>query len=446
VGDVAHIVEDVGHIVEDHVPLVDHGHGLVLHYVQARDHDYDKAAAELILQLKAADVQQGQLVGIDVHSNGLNDPAVFVAFFCPSLPRHGAPGGNGLKLAFESQLHKQYDWKEFYSKSHDFLTKVAPHHKCDPGVRRGQIVALTGHVSQSFEHHLQNQAPAPGSPGEDEEDEEGEEETEESRMSSPESRMSSPEISSPSPGIDRALKRGFDGATEGVKGGLDASVGGIQEGLDATVEGTKAAAAGVVVGFGTATQDLVAAAGAKATMAAAETSAMGAGATALLPELSENSLTAAVSPISKSRQINAARDWLANAEGVVTANSPLVKAAPAAADLSIPPIEVEFIDATVEGTKAAAVEGTKAAVKVTELGESSAGLMKSSANLLKGVGGSLLSMGGSFFGAAKSTPSPEELRQEHADERLAAAREKQKLAKAARDAAKAPSPEEGENI
>ena len=153
VGDVAHVVGDVAHVAVDHVPLIDHGHGLVLHYVQSRDPDYDKAAAELILQLKEADVQQGQLIGIDVHNNGLNEPAVFVAFFCPTLPRLGAPTGNGLKLAFDSQLHKQYDWKEFYSRSHDSVEAV-------PRVRRGQIVSLTGHVSQSVEKHLENQAPA----------------------------------------------------------------------------------------------------------------------------------------------------------------------------------------------------------------------------------------------------------------------------------------------
>jgi len=351
------------HIVGDHVPLVDHGHGLELHYVQARDVDYDKAAAELILQLNAADVQQGQLVSIDVHSNGLDDPAVFVAFFCPSLPRLGAPKGKGLKLAFESQLHESYDWKEFYSRSHDTVAAVAPHHTCDPGVRRGQIVAMTGHVSQSFEKHLANTAPpccAPA-PGEDEEGEEGDEyeEGEGSLVSSPEidsarkseqeseeeeSAMSSPEVASPSPGVDTTPK------------------------------------------------DPVAAVGATATMAAAETSAMGPGATALLPELSDQA-DPTTSPLS--RQITAARDWLANAEGVVIAASPLVKTATAAEP---PPIEggidgaVGGIDATEEGTETAAVE-------VTELGKPPAGL-------IKGIGGSLLSMGSSLFGANKSTPTP----------------------------------------
>ena len=60
-GDVGHALGDVGHVVGDHIPLVDHGHGIRLHYVQARDPDYEKAAAELILQLNAAEVHQGQL-------------------------------------------------------------------------------------------------------------------------------------------------------------------------------------------------------------------------------------------------------------------------------------------------------------------------------------------------------------------------------------------------
>ena len=155
-GDVGHALGDVGHVVGDHIPLVDHGHGIRLHYVQARDPDYEKAAAELILQLNAAEVQQGQLVSIDVHSNGLDQPAQFVAFFCPSLPRLGAPDGTGLKLAFESQLHQSYDWTEFYSRSHATAEAVAPHHKCDPGVRRGQLVAMTGHVSKSLEKALKD--------------------------------------------------------------------------------------------------------------------------------------------------------------------------------------------------------------------------------------------------------------------------------------------------
>ena len=174
-GDVGHALGDVGHVVGDHIPLVDHGHGIHLHYVQARDPDYEKAAAELILQLNAAEVQQGQLVSIDVHSNGLDQPAQFVAFFCPSLPRLGAPDGTGLKLAFESQLHQSYDWTEFYSRSHATAEAVAPHHKCDPGVRRGQLVAMTGHVSQSLEKALKDAAAPPeGEESSSSSDEEGE--------------------------------------------------------------------------------------------------------------------------------------------------------------------------------------------------------------------------------------------------------------------------------
>jgi len=111
---------------------------------------------------------------------------------------------------------------------------------------------------------------------------------------------------------------------------------------------------------------------AMATVAAAETSAMtsamGVGATALLPELSDQAVPTAL-PLS--RQITAAREWLANAEGVVIAASPLVRSASPAA--KPPPITVP------------------------ELG-------KSPAELMKGIGGSLMNMGSSLFGANKSPP------------------------------------------
>ena len=75
---------------------------------------------------------------------------------------------------------------------------------------------------------------------------------------------------------------------------------------------------------------LVAAAGAAATMAAAESSAMGAAATASAATAAPPSPEPVEPPSPLSRQISAVRDWLVNAEGIATAASPLVEAAPAA--------------------------------------------------------------------------------------------------------------------
>jgi hypothetical protein len=113
------------------------GAGLALEFVEARDGDYDTAANSMIGQLKAAGVQCGQVVSIDVHNNGVNEPAVFSAFYCSSLPGLGP-----LELSFESQLHQSYGWAEYYHRSHRIVDRM-------PGMRRGQLVSLTGHISRA---------------------------------------------------------------------------------------------------------------------------------------------------------------------------------------------------------------------------------------------------------------------------------------------------------
>ena len=94
--------------------------------------------------------------------------------------------------------------------------------------------------------------------------------------------------------------------------------------------------------------------------------------TALSPELSDQG------PESKSRQINAAREWLANTEGMVTAADE-------------PPATNLGVDDAAGGDKAAAPRSP------VDLG-------KATGDLMKGIGGSLRNMGSVLFGANKSTP------------------------------------------
>ena len=94
--------------------------------------------------------------------------------------------------------------------------------------------------------------------------------------------------------------------------------------------------------------------------------------TALSPELSDQG------PESKSRQINAAREWLANTEGMVTAADE-------------PPATNLGVDDAAGGDKAAAPRSP------VDLGKATGDLMKS-------IGGSLRNMGSALFGANKSTP------------------------------------------
>ena len=94
--------------------------------------------------------------------------------------------------------------------------------------------------------------------------------------------------------------------------------------------------------------------------------------TALSPELSDQG------PESKSRQINAAREWLANTEGMVTAADE-------------PPATNLGVDDAAGGDKAAAPRSP------VDLG-------KATGDLMKGIGGSLRNIGGALFGANKSTP------------------------------------------
>ena len=94
--------------------------------------------------------------------------------------------------------------------------------------------------------------------------------------------------------------------------------------------------------------------------------------TALSPELSDQG------PESKSRQINAAREWLANTEGMVTAADE-------------PPATNLGVDDAAGGDKAAAPRSP------VDLG-------KATGDLMKGIGGSLRNMGSALFGANKSTP------------------------------------------
>ena len=94
--------------------------------------------------------------------------------------------------------------------------------------------------------------------------------------------------------------------------------------------------------------------------------------TALSPALSDQG------PESKSRQINAAREWLANTEGMVTAADE-------------PPAINLGVDDAAGGDKAAAPRSP------VDLG-------KATGDLMKGIGGSLRNMGSALFGANKSTP------------------------------------------
>ena len=94
--------------------------------------------------------------------------------------------------------------------------------------------------------------------------------------------------------------------------------------------------------------------------------------TALSPELSDQGLE------SKSRQINAAREWLANTEGMVTAADE-------------PPAINLGVDDAAGGDKAAPPRSP------VDLG-------KATGDLMKGIGGSLRNMGSALFGANKSTP------------------------------------------
>ena len=94
--------------------------------------------------------------------------------------------------------------------------------------------------------------------------------------------------------------------------------------------------------------------------------------TALSPELSDQG------PESKSRQINAAREWLANTEGMVTAADE-------------PPATNLGVDDAAGGDKAAAPRSP------VDLG-------KATGDLMKGIGGSLRNIGGALFGANKSPP------------------------------------------
>ena len=94
---------------------------------------------------------------------------------------------------------------------------------------------------------------------------------------------------------------------------------------------------------------------------------------ALSPELSDQG------PESKSRQINAAREWLANTEGMVTAADE-------------PPATNLGVDDAAGGDKAAAPRSP------VDLG-------KATGDLMKGIGGSLRNIGGALFGANKS-PQP----------------------------------------
>ena len=93
---------------------------------------------------------------------------------------------------------------------------------------------------------------------------------------------------------------------------------------------------------------------------------------ALSPKLSDQG------PESKSRQINAAREWLANTEGMVTAADE-------------PPASNLGVDDAAGGDKAAAPRSP------VDLG-------KATGDLMKGIGGSLRNMGSALFGANKSTP------------------------------------------
>jgi hypothetical protein len=110
------------------------GAGLALEFVESRETGYDTAANNLIGQLKDAGAQSGQVVSIDVHNNGIDQPAIFSAFYCSSLPGLGP-----LDLAFDSQVDQSYGWAEYYHRSHSSIE----------GMMRCQLVSMTGHISRS---------------------------------------------------------------------------------------------------------------------------------------------------------------------------------------------------------------------------------------------------------------------------------------------------------
>ena len=118
------------------------------------------------------------------------------------------------------------------------------------------------------------------------------------------------------------------------------------------------------------------------------TPAAPAAAPAAAPVAAPAAAAAAPSEQTSAIQINAAREWLANIEGRVTAASPPLGTTPA----DEPPAVNLGVDDAVGGDKAAAPRSP------LDLG-------KATGDLMKGIGGSLRTVGGALalFGANKST-------------------------------------------
>jgi len=80
-----------------------------LKFVESRKGGWDRAAQDVIAQLKAAGVQRGQVVSIDAHNNGPTSDAIFVAFYDLSLPAFG-------ELSISShEMDKSSTWASFYN-------------------------------------------------------------------------------------------------------------------------------------------------------------------------------------------------------------------------------------------------------------------------------------------------------------------------------------------
>ena len=93
---------------------------MTIRYVEVRSGSWNGGADLMIQRLKSSGVQQGQLIWIDAHNNGLGLEAIFSAFWDDAIKGEGA-----LDIAYHSQ-NADYSWSTFYAKASEFVANIHP--------------------------------------------------------------------------------------------------------------------------------------------------------------------------------------------------------------------------------------------------------------------------------------------------------------------------------
>merc|ERR1712203_784417 len=79
-------------------------------WLEVRAGTWNGAADAIIARLKDHGVQRGQIVSIDAHNNGPDEPAIFSAHFSKSWQSRGA-----LDIRYTAQNTADYGWATFYN-------------------------------------------------------------------------------------------------------------------------------------------------------------------------------------------------------------------------------------------------------------------------------------------------------------------------------------------